>query len=153
MKARRVMLISSFFCRGPIENDDKNELEIIHFLKAKEAIIEKLILHELNIHKALKIQFIVFASYLKTNNIDEVEIKQFNFQAKFQEYIQTTVFTDIFHQSVKNISSKSQEFLTNGSGFLLYSLDYIVLSINKWRQIRAKGKLKIPPNIAKKSCN
>jgi hypothetical protein len=149
-----VQIIESAFkyniVKYKIQNIDQEDISIVSVLQRNQNIIQKLLNHEIEIHRMIKIQIIIFAKFEKFSNTDEIEKKEFNFQTKLIEFVIGSDFEEIFIDMVKNIDRKLQEFHLCGSNWSLSSINYIVLNVNKLRYIRGRGQACLPNNIKNK---
>lgn len=120
------------------------------FLNNISVTVKQLINRNLEIHKAIKINFELYASYVLPKN-DEKSLKSFN-----TSYVTTFANTDImsmYFESCKNLAGKLTEFELAESGWTLESISHLEINIAKYNPLRAGSYISLPKKIQNtKSC-
>lgn len=101
-------------------------------------------------HKAVKVNFELFVSYILPKN-GEHAIKSFN--TKYAIIFQSTDIKNMYLKSVEKLISKCSEFEMSESGWTIDSVKYLELNINKYNPLRAGSYIPLPPVLRNtKSC-
>ncbi|CAH1639524.1 unnamed protein product [Spodoptera littoralis] len=101
-------------------------------------------------HKAIKVNFELFVSYILPKN-DEISMKSFN--TKFNIIVQSTDIADIYRKCSEKLTSKCSEFELSDSGWTINFISHLEVNINKYNPLRAGTYLQLPTVIRNtKSC-
>ncbi|XP_068084002.1 uncharacterized protein [Anabrus simplex] len=100
-------------------------------------------------HKAFKVNFELFGSYVKSNSEGEItDIKSFNSENKIIS--ESTTFSTVYQHLVSVIISKSEDFQERDSGWSLANVLYLEVNINKYNPLRGSSYIDLPTWIKKK---
>lgn len=129
-----------------INNDNSKLIIIQEFLEANKLIVEMLLKHEMIIHNAIKIQFVLYCTYRK-ESVDSSISANFNFQTKFSHFYMSTSFHEFFNEIIEDLKHKSIEFDEEGSNWGLISINSLELGINKYLPLRGSKYVELPKEI------
>ena len=123
------------------------------FINNRDKVIE-LIEKQLKEHTALKINFELFALYVKYDKsaeANQTDIKSFN--TKNIVVASSSDIDAIYQSFASDIIKKSEEFQKRDSGWALQEVLYLELNINKYKPLRGSSYINLPKDIiSKKAC-
>lgn len=133
-----------------IVNLKKEELIFDEFFKEIKSSIKTLIEEHIKIHTLLKVNVELFGLYqlVKEDEIDS-EIKSFN--TKNETISQSSDLENIIQTWFNIITTKSEEFYEQNSGWSLLEILHLEININKSEPMKASGFTKLPKCISKKN--
>lgn len=104
-----------------------SEVTIENFFKSIDHIIFKLISSIVLRNNCVKVNFVLCCTYI---NIDS-EITERCFKTKNVVVLQTTDFNELLYNTVLKLLREADESSAKGSGWSMYSIDYLKVNLNK----------------------
>lgn len=150
---------SAFACnivRYKIKFNDEN-IEIGSRLDANVEVVKELLEFELKTQVNVRAQIELNATYVNplktTQDVDDTvnfEMKEMNFKTKFSVCDRFFEFHEFFEEQKQKILREEEEFHDKGSGWTIFSINSIVLSIAKYSPLGGGSFLPLPKAIGVK---